>query len=161
MGKFITSVVTLAFALTVVTASAAFAATRPVESLNDLPSKWTGVAGGLLQSKNATFSIDKVVGVSRDDRADGFTASYDVEATMMLGKRKLNVTKIQLECPARGANRYEFMMTTDDELVPHLLAIVRYDEASNSFSLKELPHYGERRFSLSAPARPATSAEKR
>jgi hypothetical protein len=143
------SVAFLSFVFT----SGAFAA-KPVTSLNDLPSKWEGVAGDLVVRTAATFSIDRILKVTRDDTGGGRLAVlYDVEAGMTLGERMLTVKQIRLDSYPNFPNHFELVLYTDDELVGNMLAIVRYDEVTDTFSLKELPHQGARRFAFSAPAR--------
>jgi hypothetical protein len=125
---------------------------RPVESIHDLPSSWTGVAGGFLTKTPATFTIGKVLKVEREDRDGRFAAVYDVEATLSFGTREIKVSKIGISRYETVAENYEVMLTTCDELAGNMLASIHYDEASDSFTFNEIPHYGERRFALSAPA---------
>ncbi len=129
---------------------------RPIESLHDLPAKWEGVAGGLLTKIPATFTIDKVTKVTRNDSGDGstFSALYDVEATLNMGDRKVAVAQLSLNRYAANGN-YEVVLFTNDELAGNLFAGIMYDEASDSWLLREIPRTGERRFSFTAPAKHA------
>lgn len=125
-----------------------------VGSIHDLPSKWTGVAGNLIQRVQGTLTIGKVSQVSREDRKDGtFTATYQVEATMSFGENKILVEEITLDSTLSVKNIYSVQFKVNDELVSYLHAMIRYDEASDTFFLKQLPENGQRSFSLQAAAR--------
>lgn len=126
-----------------------------LESLHDLPSKWTGVAGGLLQKSQATFVIEKVRKVTHDGQGDyaAFAATYDVDATLSLGERKLAVNQISLVRYRNESKSYEAILRMDDELVRAVQVAISYDETSDTYLLREIMTHGERRFSLSAPAK--------
>lgn len=150
----ISSFAAVLFCLTI---SFAFASrSRPVESLHDLPAMWQGVAGGFLVRTPASLNIAKVLRVVREQRTDnGFSAVYDVEAAMSFAERKINIKQIALSRQSQANGRYEFTMFTDDELSGNLFGAILYDEATDSFTLKEYPKYGaggERRFSFVASA---------
>ena len=147
--KFFSIAVTSLFMTT-----AAFAA-KPVQSLNDLPSKWEGVAGDFVTRVAATFSVDRILKVTRENTDDGrLSALYDVEASMVMGpKRVLAVKQIRLEAYPNFPNHFELVLFTEDVLAGNMLAVVSYDEVSDTFSLKELPDHGTRRFAFAAAAR--------
>ena len=152
MIRFLTLVLTLGL----MTGSALAAQNaRPLESLHDLPAKWDGVAGGLLTKVTATFTIDKVTKVSRNDGSDGrsFSGLYDVEANLVLGDRKVTVKQISLNRYSPDFGGYEVVLFTDEELVGNLFAGIKYDEVSDTWSLREMPRTGERRFMFTAPAK--------
>jgi hypothetical protein len=90
--------------------------------------------------------------VEREDREGRFSAIYDVEATLTFGAREIKITKLAIARYETVAENYEVLLTTSDELAGNMLASIHYDEVSDTFSLSEIPHYGERRFALSAPA---------
>src|SRR5262245_47992790 len=120
MSKFMSLLVIAGF-LGSVSAFAAHNA-RPVESLHDLPMKWEGVAGDLLHKTTAVFTIDKVTKVTRDDKVTGVT-KYDVEAALVLGERKLNITKVTLlRYSPEVTTGYEVNLETDDNLTQNVFA---------------------------------------
>lgn len=133
--------------------AAASAAQRPVRSIHDLPSRWEGVAGGFTTKVPATFTISKVTKVTREDRRDGLlSATYEVEGSLVFGSRELRVSQVSLNQYFANSDALEMTLVTDDELALAALASVTYDEASNTYKLREIPRQGERRFSFSAPA---------
>jgi hypothetical protein len=138
--------------LMAVSSLAAAANIRPVESLHDLPAKWEGVAGGLLTRMPATLTIEKVLKVTHNEGGSGFSATYDVAASMTFGARSLNITQIVMNRYGTVGTNYEFYMHTDDELVQTVWVSVAYDETSDSYLMRDMVQNGERRFSLSAPA---------
>lgn len=137
---------------TVLGAASALAASRPVDSLHDLPSRWEGVAGDLLHKSTAAFTIDKVIKVTRDDKVSGVT-KYEVQAALVLGERRLNVRQITLLRFSTDNPALEVNLETDDELATNVFGTITYDEASDTFTLRELPRFGERRFLLTGTAR--------
>lgn len=131
----------------------AWADRPPVNSLNDLPSKWVGVAGNLFTQDQGALSIDRILRVEREERSNGFSATYDVEARISLGTRTIPVNKIDLSSSTQARNVYWLTLQLNDALVPRVWASVTYDEATNTFSLKEMPRQGgERRFVFQARA---------
>ncbi|GEM_PF-1321055 len=128
--------------------------TKPVQSLNDLPAKWEGVAGDLLTRVPATLVIDRIRKVSRTERSNGFVALYEVDGSVSFGERKVSISKIELTAFTKEtATSYSLFIMTDDQLTPNLWAAVVYDEATDTFTLKEYPRAGgDRRFVFQARA---------
>jgi hypothetical protein len=149
MGK-----ITLVLLLGMVSSSVwAAPARRPVDSLNDLPTRWEGEVGDLMTRYSGSLSIDRILRAERRDESGRFAAVYDVEASLSLGSRTVPVTKIDLSSSDRSQNVYWLVLSLKDELVPRLLAVVTYDEASDTYTLREETRYaGERRFVLKAKA---------
>lgn len=134
-------------------ASQAQAAVAPVNSLNDLPTEWEGVAGGLVTQVPARLVIKKIKSVSRKDGQDMFTADYQVDAVFSVGERQLAVNQVRLSGLTDTPRVRELTLSFDDELVATAFASVTYDEATDTYSLKD--HFrqtGERRFSLRGKA---------
>ena len=132
----------------------AWSAAPPVDSLNDLPSRWSGLAGDLLQQAPAVFEIRKILSVSREDGPQGFTATYDVEARLELGTRAIDIRRLELQVDRNYPRIQWVTIETSDELVPRLWAAISYDEVSDSYTLREMPRPGgERRFVLKAAAK--------
>lgn len=126
--------------------------TRPIQSLNDLPSRWEGVAGDLLARVSATLTIDRIKKASRTDKPKGFVALYEVDGTVSFGERKVIVSKIELTVNTADATpTYSFFVMTEDQLTPNLWAALVYDEATDTFTMKEYPRAGgDRRFVFQA-----------
>ena len=133
--------------LVLVLATAAWADQPPVDSLNDLPGRWEGAAGDLFARTPATFSVDKILSVVREDKPSGFVAKYEVEGRLILGTRSVSVTKLELSASSKISSVYWVTLDLADALVPRIWAAVTYDEATDSYTLKEMPKQGgERRF---------------
>jgi hypothetical protein len=115
----------------------AFAMRTPVNSLNDLPSKWDGVSGNLFEKSSASFEIQKIIKVSRDEQKNSFVATYEVQAVARFGQREFNVVKIELSSYAFEKDVYTLILDLNDELTPKLFVTVTYDEASNRFTMRD------------------------
>ena len=132
----------------------ASAVSLPLRSLNDLPARWTGVAGDLFTRVESTLVIDKILDVKREDSHHSFTATYRVEAQMTVGAREFAVHQIVLRGESPYINIVEITLKTRDELVSDLFAIAKYDEVTHTFILRESPRLGVgRRFVLHGNAR--------
>ena len=141
------------FAVLLMAPCGVFAASNPVRTLHDLPSHWEGTAGDLLSKSSAQLNIDKINKVIREDNRDGFSAVYEVTASMTLGSRELAIKQITLSQYATSQNTYELVFVTNDEFVITLVASVVYDEASNTFTLRDHIDNGQRRFVFQAVAK--------
>lgn len=142
------------FVASIALSAAAAAASKPVRSLNDLPFKWEGVAGDLVKRVPATFTIDRIVKVTRDESSGSdLNASYVVQANLALGDRVVNVSELRLRTYSAFGDYLEITFMTDDELVFAIPTSVRYDEATDTYTLTDQPLNGARRFVLKAAAR--------
>lgn len=131
----------------------AWADRPPVNSLNDLPAKWEGVAGSLFTQEQGSLSIDRIIRVIRQEKPESFAATYEVEASLKFGARTIGVSKIELSSSSQARAVYWVTLQLNDDLVPRLFGAITYDEATNTYTLKEMPRQGgERRFSFTAPA---------
>jgi hypothetical protein len=131
----------------------AWADRPPVNSLNDLPAKWDGVAGSLFAQEQGSLSIDRIIRVIRDEKPGSFAATYEVEASLKIGARTIGVSKIELSSSSQAKAVYWITLQLNDDLVPRVFGAITYDEATNTYALREMPRQGgERRFSFTAPA---------
>lgn len=144
----------LACVMASIALSGAAMAGKPVRSLNDLPFKWEGVAGDLLKKAPATFTIDKILKVTRDESSGtDLNASYAVQASLVFGDRTVNVSELRLRTYASLGEYLEVTILTDDELVFAIPTSVRYDEATDTYKMTDHVSHGARRFVLKAAAR--------
>ncbi len=131
----------------------AWADRPPVNSLNDLPARWEGVAGSLFVQEQGSLTIERIIRVIRDEKPESFSATYEVEAAIKLGARTIGVSKIELSSSSQARAVYWVTLQLNDALVPRLFAAITYDEATNTYTLKEMPRQsGERRFVFQARA---------
>ncbi|HTL12085.1 MAG TPA: hypothetical protein VL588_06335 [Bdellovibrionota bacterium] len=137
----------LSLTLLMVAAPLSAVAAQPITSLNDLPREWNGVAGDLLMSQPAKLTIDRIKTAEHTDTAEGFQATYEVDANLTT-VRTVAIKSITLDADKNFKNVVWVTINTADELVPTLFAAISYDEASNTYTLKEMPKQGERRFVL-------------
>lgn len=127
---------------------------KPVHSIHDLPQRWEGIAGDLVTRVPAVFEIYKVKKVVREETGNRLNATYEVYGVFSLGNRSVEVKEVQLSAADKSGRLLEIVIRTEDALVPAVLAAIRYDEATNTYVLKDYPNsQGERRFSLSSAAR--------
>lgn len=154
MRKFILAALTVTLmGICSVTQSMVFASSHPVRTLHDLPSRWEGFAGDMFSKNPARLNIEKIHRVVREDRTDGYSAVYDVTAMMTLGSRVLKIKQVTLSQYSFAANAYQLIFSVEDDFVTALVASVVYDEASNTFTLRELVENGMRRFIFQAVAK--------
>jgi len=133
-------------------AGTALASIHPVRSLNDLPSHWHGVAGNLFTKTPATFTIDRIIKVTHQNHDGELSATYDVAAKFHFLGRTLNVKRILLRKFETNSDVYDLVLVTDDVLVKYVETSVAYDEATDSFTMRDLVRNGQRRFVLSGQA---------
>ena len=114
----------------------------PVRSLNDLPSQWTGVAGDMVTRMPMTLSINKILKVTRKDTDQTVSATYDVDSAIMFGTRSVKVLKIDLDAENADTQVLSLNLYTDDELNPVIEVSVVFDEASNMFTMRDIPAEG-------------------
>lgn len=118
----------------------------PVRSLNDLPSSWLGEAGDLFNKAGASLVIEDIRFLSGTEKEGSLSARYSVKSSLKIGTRKLEIHEIHLS----GKDElFEVSLLSGDKLVPNLFAIIKRDEKTGKFTLKEMPRKGwERRFVL-------------
>ena len=146
---------TLAIVLLCLSCSPALAAARggKIDSIHDLPKRWTGTAGDLLQTGPATFDLSRVIQVVRSPNGDiPGTVVYEVQATLQMGTRSLPVHKMTLVTFSDLPNHAEIWLSFDDELARAMQLLVSYDEASNRFTMSDPFVNGMRRISMSGDA---------
>ena len=122
----------------------------PVSSLNDLPQKWEGVAGDLVVRVPAKLNIGRITKVTRNEGGSYIKLHvvYEVEATLSVGERVMAVKTITLLDYLNVDDIYELNIALDDELTPFIQTSVRYDEATNVFTMREYAVNGARRLSM-------------
>lgn len=127
--------------------SAAIASGTTVSTLNDLPSSWKGEAGDLFNKSTASLIIEEIKLLSGTEKEGSLYARYSVKSLLKIGSRKLNIHEIHLS--SANNDLFEVSLLSEDKLVPNLFAIIKRDEKSGKFSLREMPKKGwERRFVL-------------
>ena len=127
--------------------SASNSAALTVQSLNDLPKQWDGVAGDLVTRVDASLVIESINKVVLRSSPDSFPAEYNVNAYLKFGTRKVTVKKIVLTPLSKGqSDNFEFTMTLEDVLVPVISGAIRYDLGTMTFILKDFvnPPSGQR-----------------
>jgi hypothetical protein len=140
-----------AFFATVAQASPA-ATARKVESLNDLPKVWEGVAGDFSTRKAAKLTVQSIQAVEyRTPIEPGYlNATYSVVANLTVGEGEqaysIQVTKLTLQ--GDGAGTFEVSLTFNDELMKGMLTSVRYDEVTDTYLMRDPIVNGARRLSL-------------
>lgn len=137
-------------------ASSAFAATniRPIESLNELPSRWSGVAGDLTTKVEATLVIDRIKSATREERSDGsYFAKYDVDAKLTIGRRSVEINQLNMSRLTTNGTEIVIVLFSNDELVKTIWGRVTYDEATDSFQFADVVRDGMRRFVLTGSMR--------
>ena len=132
---------TFAAAAFLLSATSAWSAT-PVRSLNDLPFQWSGVAGDLVTRLPMTLSISRILKVTRKDTDHAVSATYDVDSVMAFGSRAVKVLTIDLDAESFADDVVSLVLYIDDELNPIISATVVYDEATNMFTMRDLPASG-------------------
>ncbi len=131
----------------------AYSARPPITSLNDLPSKWEGVAGDLFVRNAGSLQVNRILEVERHDGKNEFSATYTVDALVRFGAREILVSKIFLSSSSFVKDVYWMTIELKDELIPRLVTTLVYDEASNTYIMKDITQSnGEKRFIFTAKA---------
>lgn len=136
----------LAIALVSVSASAQVAAPNRIQSINDIPTEFTGIAGDLVTRVDASLKLNRILSATRT--APNVTMAnirYTVDAELNLGGRAIQIKELTLYLAKTGANN-DIWLKLDDEFEQNLNLILTYDELTNSFTLKEVGR--SRRISL-------------
>lgn len=127
--------------------SASSSAALTVQSLNDLPKQWEGVAGDLVTRVEASLLIESVDKVVLRKAPASLPAEYNVTAYLKLGSRKVTVKKIVLTPLFKAqSDNFEFTMILEDVLVPVISGAIRFDQGTKTFILKDFvnPPSGQR-----------------
>ncbi len=124
-------------------------------SLNDLPTRWTGMAGDLFSRGPAQMVWGKAVEVSRKGNDQSFLAEYTVTGELKIGALTHKIVGMQFWVQDSQYKRAELAIRLDDPLTPTVGGVVRWVESTQSFQLLEMPRSGlsERRFVLEASER--------
>lgn len=132
----------------IISCSTAWASVKSsAASLNDLPKKWEGVAGDLFNKTQASLVMEEITLLENGQKDGTLFSRYRVKSILKVGSRKLNIHEIHLS--SSKIDIYELSLLSQDKLVPNLFVIVKRDEETGKFSLKEMPRKGwERRFVL-------------
>jgi hypothetical protein len=115
--------------------------------LGSFPSHWQGTAGDLVVRVPAVFTIVSSTLTSRDAKQQ--SEDYSVDGSFQFGTRTVRVSKITLRNYASGSADFEtaeFVIYTDDDLVPNIFVIVVHDKKMGSFKMNDLvnPPQGKR-----------------
>lgn len=144
----------LIFGITGMTSHAQAGLRQPVDSLNDLPFNWSGVAGDLITKVPATLTLKRITSVERiPSEFYRLEASYSVEGELTFGSRVVPLKTIVIRAAKGDGNRLELTFFFDDDLALSLSTAVTYDEASDEFVMKEYADRGVRHLVLRAKAR--------
>jgi hypothetical protein len=121
-------------------------------SLNDLPTRWTGIAGDLFSRGPAQMVWGKAVEVSRKGNDQSFLAEYTLTGELKLGALTHKIVGMQFWVQDSQYKRAELAIRLDDPLTPTVGGVVRWVESTRSFQLVEMPRSGlsDRRFVLEA-----------
>ena len=127
----------VAVAMAVLVFSASAWSAKPVDSLNDLPAKWEGIGGNLFERVQATWTIDRITKVDRQDTPQEVISTYSVDSKLVLGGRSVGITSVRLLVYPKLGREIYLTLGTDDELFPFISTSITYDEASDSYTLFE------------------------
>jgi len=127
-------------------AASAWGTQHPINSLNDIPSKWAGAAGNLFEKVNGSFSFANAVQTKRENSQENFRASYKVDGQLKIGSQTYTVKSVDLEVWFKYRNQCQLVLHLDSDFVSNLWLGVRRDKAG-AFSMKEInsTNGGERR----------------
>lgn len=124
-----------------------------IHSIQDIPTRWTGVAGGIAEKTPAVFTIDRVGRVLAETHEPAYSVSFETTASVTIGTRTLPVTQVNVRQDARQKTAYEMVLFARDELVQTLFGGIVFNPEADSFSYLQYPVSGVRQFSFQAPRR--------
>ncbi len=147
----VTSLVSLGILLASISADA-----RPVESLNDLPRVWNGVAGDLFTKSAARLVVTTIKTATVEETAYAVHRKYTVDGTFSVGTRVLELAEITLSTQkidsATAPIPPSLMLSFNDPLVKVVYGAVIYRETENTFTFADYLEHGQRRFVLTGDA---------
>lgn len=123
---------------------------RSLDSLNDLPSTWTGVSGDWATKVPAQLAIKRILSVKRiSSEYFRVEASYEIEGTLSMGNgRTVPLKTVVFRSTRENPQNAELTFLFNDELIHSLVVLAAYDEASDEFLMRDYLDRGIRHFFL-------------
>lgn len=116
-----------------------------INTIRDLPWKFTGHAGDLFQKQPVTLKISELISTKTEVTSYGEIIYNKVRGTILVGnKRQIFLTDINIMKFSKTSNHYSLIVKTSDEFVKSLFLGLKYDLISDSFRLYEENHQGIR-----------------
>ena len=119
--------------------------TQTINTIRDIPWKYTGYAGDLFQKKPVTLEISELISTTTESTSFGEIIYNKIKGKILVGdKREILLTDVNIMKFSKTTNHYSLVVKTSDEFIKSLILGLKYDLINDSFRLYEENHQGMR-----------------